>query len=184
MMTVDGRVTRGERNREAIVDALLACYEAGALRPSIPEVAARAGVSVRSVHNHFADAEALRTEVAQRQWERYAPLISPASTVEELIDQRAAFFEAVTPVRRAALLSIHDSPTIVRNLARLDRLLRRQLEATFPAIAHEPHLLDALELVTSWDAWNRLRSAQGCTVAKARRVVVDLVRNLTERNMT
>ena len=56
------------------------------------------------------------------------------------IDRRArrrsarAFFEAVTPVRRAALLSVHDSPTIARNLARLDRLLRRQLEPLFPDV--------------------------------------------------
>jgi len=57
MQVEDGRVTRGLRNREAIVDALLACYEAGDLRPSLPEVAARAGVSLRSVHNHFDDAD-------------------------------------------------------------------------------------------------------------------------------
>jgi AcrR family transcriptional regulator len=175
---IDGRVTRGARNREAIVDALLACYEAGELRPSLPEVAARAGVSVRSVHNHFADVEALRAEVAQRQWERHASLIGRAQTVAELVDQRAAFYEAVTPVRRAALLSIHDSPTIVRNLARLDRLLRRQLEATFPGVTSAG--LDALELVTSWDSWNRLRTAQGCSVARAARVFTDLIRSLTE----
>ena len=42
MTAIDGRVRRGTRNREAIVDALLACYEAGDLRPSVPEVAARA----------------------------------------------------------------------------------------------------------------------------------------------
>src|ERR1700682_5146831 len=77
MTTVDGRVRRGARNREAIIDALLACYESGALRPSVPEVAAQAGVSVRSVHNHFADVEALRAEVAQRQWQRYAHLTVP-----------------------------------------------------------------------------------------------------------
>ena len=181
MTTVDGRVRRGTRNREAIIDALLACYESGALRPSVPEVAARAGVSVRSVHNHFADVEALRAEVAQRQWQRYASLIGPAATVDELVGQRAAFYEAVTPVRRAALLSIHDSPTIARNLARLDRLLRRQLEATFPALTSDA--LDALELVTSWDAWNRLRAAQGCSVARARRVVIDVVRKLTEETV-
>jgi AcrR family transcriptional regulator len=181
MTTVDGRVRRGTRNREAIVDALLACYEAGALRPSVPEVAARAGVSVRSVHNHFADVEALRAEVARRQWQRYASLIAPAATVDELVSQRATFFEAVTPVRRAALLSIHDSPTIARNLARLDRLLRRQLEATFPALTSAA--LDALELVTSWDAWNRLRTSQGCSVARSRRVVIDTVRKLTEETV-
>ncbi|MDQ1454719.1 MAG: TetR/AcrR family transcriptional regulator, regulator of autoinduction and epiphytic fitness [Actinomycetota bacterium] len=182
MTVADGRVGRGTRNREAIVDALLACYEAGALRPSVPEVAARAGVSARSVHNHFADVEALRAEVAQRQWQRFAPLIGSAATVDELVEQRATFYEAVTPVRRAALLSIHDSPAIARNLARLDRLLRRQLEATFPALTSDAH--DALELVTSWDAWNRLRTAQGCSIARARRVVTDVVRNLTEGTVT
>jgi AcrR family transcriptional regulator len=175
----DGRVTRGTRNREAIVDALLACYESGALRPSVPEVAARAGVSVRSVHNHFADVESLRAEVAARQWQRFAHLIGEAATVEELVEQRAAFYEAVTPVRRAALLSIHDSPSIGRNLARLDRVLRRHLESTFPKLANSG-TMDALELVTSWDAWNRLRTAQGCSVARARRVIVETIYTLTE----
>jgi TetR/AcrR family transcriptional regulator, regulator of autoinduction and epiphytic fitness len=116
MTTTDGRVTRGVRNREAIIDALLECYEAGALRPSVPEVAARAGVSVRSVHNHFADVEALHAEVARRQVERYAPLIGPAATIEEFVDQRAAVYEAITPVRRAALFAIRDSPAIAAGL--------------------------------------------------------------------
>src|SRR5207237_4537056 len=132
MTAVDGRVQRGTRNREAIVDALLACYEAGELRPSVPEVAARAGVSARSVHNHFEDVEALRAEVSQRQWERYAPLVGEVATIAELVVNRVILFEAVTPVRRAALLSVHDSPTIARNLGRLDHLLRRQLERVFP----------------------------------------------------
>jgi AcrR family transcriptional regulator len=182
MTVVDGRVSRGTRNREAIVDALIECYEAGALRPSIPEVAARAGVSVRSVHNHFADVEALRAEVAQRQWQRHASRLAPASTIDELVEQRAALFEAVTPVRRAALLWAHDSPTIARNLARLDRALRGQLEQSFPGV--DAATLDALDLVTSWDAWNRLRAAQGCSVARARRLLVDVIRTLTERNET
>ena len=182
MTVTDGRVTRGTRNREALVDALLACYEAGALRPSAAEVAARAGVSVRSVHNHFADVEALRAEVAQRQFQRFAALIGPAATVEELVDQRVALWEAITPVRRAALLSVHDSPTIARNLARADRLMRRHLEQTFPGIGADT--LDAMDLVTSWDAWNRLRAAQGCSVARARRIVIDLVRTLIEGNIS
>jgi hypothetical protein len=39
-----------------------------------------------------------------------------------------------------------------------------------------------VELVTSWDAWNRLRTAQGCTAARARGIVVDVIRKLTEGN--
>ena len=179
MTAVDGRVERGARNREAIIDALLACYDDGLLRPSIPEVAARAGVSVRSVHNHFADVEALRAEVAQRQWERFAHFLDPVTGVAELVEQRSAFCEFATPVRRAALLSVHDSPTIARNLARLDRVLRRQLESAFPGI--DADTLDALDLVTSWDAWNRLRTAQGCSVARAKRILTRTIESLIEQ---
>src|SRR5262245_37474856 len=77
---VDGRTRRGERNREAIIDALIACYEEGTLRPSVQEVADRAGVSARSVHNHFADVETLRAEVAERQWQKCAPFAVPLDT--------------------------------------------------------------------------------------------------------
>jgi AcrR family transcriptional regulator len=177
MTMLDGRVTRGARNREAIVDAVLACYEAGILRPSVPEVAARAGVSTRSVHNHFADVEALRDEVAQRQFQRYAPMIGVAATIEEFVDQRAAVYEAISPVRRAALLALHDSPAIERNLERANRLLRRQLDETFGAV--ERSRLDAVEVMSSWDAWNRLRTVQGCSVERARQVLIDAIRNLT-----
>jgi AcrR family transcriptional regulator len=186
---IDGRVTRGHRNREAIIDALLACYEAGALRPSVHEVAARAGVSARSVHNHFVDVEALRAEVARRQAERFAHLLEPVpdgltqpERTRELVARRAVAFEAVTPVRRAALLSVHESPTIAANLARLDRLLRRQIGNTFPDL--DADTLDALDAALSWDTWSRLRVAQGCSIARARhvleRTVVALLEGSTE----
>ena len=61
-------------------------------------------------------------------------------------------------------------------------LLRRQLAATLPSL--DRHALDAVELVTSWDAWNRLRAGQGFSVARARGVVVDIIRALTEGNIT
>ena len=90
--------------------------------------------------------------------------------------QRAVMFEAVTPVRRAALLSVADSPTIASNLARLDRRLRRQLDATFPGV--DGVTLDALDATLSWDTWNRLRTAQGCTVARACQVLQRMVSSL------
>jgi TetR/AcrR family transcriptional regulator, regulator of autoinduction and epiphytic fitness len=182
---VDGRVTRGLRNREAIVEALLACYQAGSLRPSVDEVAARAGVSARSVHNHFEDVETLRAEVARRQWDHFFRdvLAQPvdgtrATRVAALVDGRATVYEAVTPVRRAALLHAHDSPTIAANLQRLDRRLRRQLAAAFPTL--DGDVLEALDAALSWDTWNRLRTAQGCAPVRARRVLTDMVTRLLE----
>jgi hypothetical protein len=80
-------------------------------------------------------------------------------------------------VRRAALLSVHESPTIAHNLERASRYLRRQLEQTFPDV--EPGRLDAVEVMSSWDAWNLLRVLQGCSVERARQVLIDAIRNLT-----
>jgi len=182
---VDGRIRRGVRNREAIIEALVACYNAGILLPSVQQVAERAGLSARSVHNHFVDVEALRAEVAQRQWERFSRLavaIDGSQPVEErvrqLVQQRSAIFEGVTPVRRAALLWLPSSPTIAASLARLDRTLRHQIERVFPGLA--PDTLDAIDALASWDTWNRLRSAQGVSVARGRRVLTGAIRALLE----
>ena len=35
-------------------------------------------------------------------------------------------------------------------------------------------------LTCKWDAWNRLRTAQGCSVARAKRVLTETIRTLTE----
>ena len=59
----DGRVVRGLRNREALVDAIITLNEEGVLRPSAAEIAERAGVSLRSVYRHFEDIDAFMEEV-------------------------------------------------------------------------------------------------------------------------
>lgn len=185
----DGRVLRGERNKTAIAEAMLACYGEGIVRPSVAEVAERAGVSARSVHNHFDDMEALVAEVAARQWARFKDVVvlppadaSLGERVDAIMRGRAELFEGVTPVRRAALLSVHDSPTIAATFARIDRLLRRTLERAFASEIDcgGAGLLDALDLVLSWDAWNRLRTAQGCSPDRARRVLTTSVHALIE----
>ena len=69
----DGRVLRGERNRSAIVEALLALLEEGGAKPSAKEIAERAGVSLRSVFQHFDDMEALYAECVRQQYAKIAP---------------------------------------------------------------------------------------------------------------
>jgi hypothetical protein len=51
----DGRVARSHRSRRAIVDAMRALHAEGDLRPTAPRVAERAGVSLRTVWQQFAD---------------------------------------------------------------------------------------------------------------------------------
>ena len=51
----DGRVQRGARNREAILDACLELIRERAALPTAQDVAVRAGVQVRTVFRHFDD---------------------------------------------------------------------------------------------------------------------------------
>ncbi|MGQ0805351.1 MAG: TetR/AcrR family transcriptional regulator [Actinomycetota bacterium] len=187
-VATDGRVLRGARNREAIVDALLALYRAGVLRPTAQQVAERAGVAPRSVYHHFADMEGLVAEVSARQGREFGHLMEAPDVdgplerrVDALVARRAELFEAVAPVRRAALLEAHRSPTVRRNLGALSRRLRAQLETLFaPELRGRTRaqMLDALDLLTSWEAWDRLRTQQGLDVTGARRVLATTVTTL------
>jgi AcrR family transcriptional regulator len=172
----DGRVQRGERNRQAIVDALLALYRSGVLQPTARQVAERAGVAPRSVFHHFADMEALAAELSARQLHDHrdlfeTPLLTGdlAVRVDEIVARRSALFEAITPVRRAALLHAHRSDTIRRNLATVAGHLRAQLADSFAGeLTGRPELLDPLDLLVSWEAWERLRTQQRLSAARAR----------------
>src|SRR5262244_3920643 len=88
---MDGRIARGARARAAIVDALLELIEAGELRPSAARVAERAGVSLRSVFQHFKDVESLFAALADRQIERLAPLAGRVAAAGPLSKRLDAF---------------------------------------------------------------------------------------------
>src|SRR5215210_6885295 len=72
---VDGRTARAERTRAALAEALLSLLEEGDLRPTAASIAARAGVSERTLFQHFPEREALFHAAALAQAERIAPLL-------------------------------------------------------------------------------------------------------------
>jgi AcrR family transcriptional regulator len=190
---VDGRVRRGAENRAALVEALVALYEEGELTPTATQIAQRAGVAVRSVYGHFGDVETLAAEVVERQVHVHGGLMDAtpiagalAQRVEQLVARRAELFEAVAPVRRAGMLHAHHSETIAANLRRLARRLRAQVAQTFASEiegvgrARAAEVLDAADLLLSWEAWERLRAQQGCSPARARRALEVAVFRLLE----
>src|SRR3954452_3943719 len=107
----DGRAARSVRTRRAIVDALRALHHEGDLRPTAPRVAERAGVSVRTVWQHFEDLETLLVAAGQRDLEIARSFVTAidvglpcADRVRLLVEQRARMFEAMAPPWRAARL--------------------------------------------------------------------------------
>src|SRR5205823_13396754 len=96
--------------------------------------------------------------------------------VAELVRRRASLFEAIAPVRRAGMLYIHRSETLGANLGQLARHLRAQVGETFaPELGRSGSevsaVLDAADVLLTWATWDRLRTQQGCSVARARRVL-------------
>ena len=88
----DGRTVRAERTRQALVDSLLGLLDEGQMTPTAAAIAARAGVSERSVFQHFPDREALLEAVAREQYDRVVPTLRPIDSslpLSERIEQFA-----------------------------------------------------------------------------------------------
>ena len=71
----DGRLSRTVRSRLAICEACLDLVQAGVLQPSADQIAERAGLSRRSIFNHFGDLAELYDAVVETGMQRCAPLL-------------------------------------------------------------------------------------------------------------
>ena len=176
---VDGRVQRGERNRDAIALAMFELVGEGVLEPTAEQVATRAGVGLRSVFRHFRDMESLYAEVDARVRQGALP-IATAGVVSggrnlrarAMVDRRARLFERISPYKRSANLNRQRSAYLNRTHRELVALLREHLLRWLPELAEAPpEIVAALELATSFEAWDRLRGEQGLSAARAQAAV-------------
>lgn len=180
---IDGRSARALRTREAIVDALLALIDDGELKPPAPRIAERAGVSLRSIYQHFEDLEALFAAAHKRYTERLLAIANEVpdtgpfeSRLDAFVEQRARIMEAVTPARRASLLQepfsqqLRDGRNRIYELATAEmaRVFRAELADLEPDVRAD--LIAAVSMAASWEAWEHLRLG-GLDVDGARRVM-------------
>jgi TetR/AcrR family transcriptional regulator of autoinduction and epiphytic fitness len=187
----DGRTVRAERTRQALVEALLGLLDAGEPKPTAAEIAARAGVSERSVFQHFPDREALLEAVAREQYQRVVPTLVPVDSslpleerIEQFTQQRARLYEQIGGVRRAGLLIEHESTSVAgwlatarrQKAAEVERVFLRELDA-LPPDEREP-LRAALVMVSSWSAWDSWRTHQRLSVARSRAALQAALRGL------
>jgi AcrR family transcriptional regulator len=153
------------------------------LRPTAQQVAQRAGVGIRSVFRHFEDMDTLYAEMDARLRSEAEPLLHkapPAGSAlrrgRALAAQRAALFERIAPYKRAGNLARAGSRYLQATHLGLVRELRADLRRWLPELASAPQgVVDALELVTSFEAWDRLRVEQALSAARARAALEDSV---------
>ena len=141
--STDGRLARRDRNRTAVLDAMIELFSEGDLDPTPERVAGRAGISPRSVYRYFDDREALlRAAISHHLdsvWHLYVfhrigegPL---SARLTDFARHRVRLFEAIGATARAS-----------RARAVTDEILREQLELTRRALREQIEKQFATEL--------------------------------------
>ncbi|MEE3331195.1 MAG: TetR/AcrR family transcriptional regulator [Myxococcota bacterium] len=184
---LDGRQRRTARSRLAICEACLDLVESGALQPTADEIAKRAGVSRRSIFNHFADLAELYDAVVDVGMQRYAPLRqeipengSAEQRVEELVRTRSKFLEATTPFIRGLTVQTFSGAAsdqaerVSIGLLQIQhdeiaRLFQRDL-ASLPT-RERNEALEAISVAMAPLTWEYLRRGRGHSIARARAVM-------------
>lgn len=180
---MDGRRARGVRTRAAIIDALLELVGTGDLAPTAQRIADRAGVSVRSVYQHFDDVEGLFKEAAARaralateQAPRIDARLSVSERIDALVCARSTVLEEMLPFGRASRLVEASSQDLRDARHDLDQANRKELQRVFaPELrplsgTARTRAVKTLDLLTSWSAWDQLRGS-GTSVKSAQQVM-------------
>lgn len=173
--SVDGRRLRSERTRKAVVGAMLELIREGDLRPTAERIAERAGVSERTVFQHFKAREAmfvalteLQAEAVREIWYRLPRKGSYEERMDAFIDQRVRLLEFITPTRHAVLLEAPESESVRQGLNLIRTNMRTEVERVFEQeIGDDRELCFAACAVAGWSAWNNLREHQGLSEAEA-----------------
>jgi AcrR family transcriptional regulator len=184
---LDGRQSRTARSRRAICDACLDLVQEGQLQPSADEIAERAGVSRRSIFNHFADLAELYDAVVEVGTQRCAPLLEDISDrlpierrVERLIHVRSKFLEATAAFTRALTAQGLVGPAadqalrvstvaLGRQYADVERLFDRELSHL--SSTDRVEVLEAVSAAMAPLLWEHLRRRRGLSIPRSRAVV-------------
>lgn len=180
---VDGRRARGLRTRDAIISALLDLIAGGDIAPTAQRIADRAGVSVRSVYQHFADVEGLYADAAQRtyEWARETamhvdPSIAIERRIDAFVDAKASVLEALLPFHRAVRLMepsserVHDERVAMEKWEkdRVAKVFAPELRKMEPSRRTAVH--GGIDALASSDSWDHMRR-NGTSARAARQVL-------------
>ena len=176
-----GRGDRVARTRDAIVGSALSLAVAGEVAPIVRDIAKMAGVSARTVFQHFADTAELYVAVLTRAMTNAfdeAPKLNGAAALEErlalIIDQCSERCERLLPmwtfIETLQRRSTEASDMVVQmynaNRLQLATWFDREL-AALPADARE-RTLNALAMAMAPESWVVLRQRLGLSVEQAR----------------
>ena len=182
----DGRKHRSQKSQMLIVNAMLELVAKGNLEPSADQIAEIAKVGRRSVFRHFSDMDTLYREMNNSITATMGSIVQQPflaadwrGQVLELVDRRAVGFERMKPFLLAGQVHRHRSAFLKTAHAQFVGILRNILMAILPKdAARDAVLVEALDMLLSFESWNRLREDQGLSIAKSKRVLKQAIESL------
>ena len=189
--STDRRRMRTERGRDLVVDALLSFFAEGDPQPGVAKIAARAGVSERSVFRYFDDLESLAGAAIERQIARIAPVFRPPrpsgdleSRISALVDQRLRIYDATAVTTQAAERFAPHSPVIAEAFTFRRSVLHDQIAQLFadelaPMSGRVRYdVVDAVSAAASLETIRMLRTIAGHSRGRTATIVARTLRSL------
>jgi AcrR family transcriptional regulator len=179
----DGRLLRSERTKQILIEAYLDLLRENPRIPTAADIAKRAGCSIRSVFERFSDLLSLSFAAAD-----YAFAQGMAQAVARNVDgdrqtrlrsqveTRAQVCEQWLPLWRALLRHQHESQELAYRIERMRDAIVGRLELMYrPELSALPDaerkaVLIALEALTDFESWGRMRERHGLSIEAARDV--------------
>ena len=177
----DGRLRRSERTRQAIVEAYLDLLREKQKPPTAPVIARRAACSIRSVFHHFSGLHTLSLAAANDAFEQALAQAAVPNVDDDLrirlkaqVETGAAICERWLPLWRALLRYERESRKLAIRIKRIRAAMVARLELVYrPELstlseAERTQLLVALEILTDFESWGRMRESLGLSFEAAR----------------
>ncbi len=177
---VDGRRLRSEKTRQLIIEAYMALVRENPQVPTAAQIAVRAGYSVRSVFERFPDLLALRVAAADyaiAEARRQAVLrdvdADRATRIRSHVDSRSQGCERWLPLWRVLNTHRTESEELQKRIKLIHDLIRLRFEFMFkPELStvsdvQKQRLLLAIEAITDFESWGRMRELYGLSLEEA-----------------
>jgi AcrR family transcriptional regulator len=177
---VDGRRLRSERTRQYIIEAYLTLLRQNPRPPTASQIAERAGYSVRSLFERFPDLLSLSLAAADfafAQANGQAAIRNAnadrATRIRTQVETRAQTCEDWLPLWRALVLNQRASEELRQRIQRVREaimariLLMYRLELESVGSVERRRTLIAIEALTDFESWARMRESAGLSVGDA-----------------
>jgi AcrR family transcriptional regulator len=174
---IDGRTARRNRNRDAVLDAMIELTRESDEEPAVERIAERAGVSYRSVYRYFDD----RTELMLAAIGRVMGDVWPIFDIERLgegplddrisrfISSRLDAYGQLASLTRLVVRRSLTEPTVLAEFNKVRAFLQDQLETQFASElgdldpVERDFVVAALDVMFQFEALEFLTRYEGMT---------------------